>query len=246
MTSDKRPEVIDQMPGARAADTLFRRFVEMINSGELPEGQPLPPEREIVQAYGVSRTVVREAVLALSNKGLVEAKPRFRPVVRKPSYDTAMATVGNVVGRLLSEPGGVYNLFETRIMIEVGLARQAAQSAKPDDLEQLRAALEANAKTVRDSAAFYLTDMAFHSLLYHIPRNPVLPAIHRAYVTWLEPQWSRMPRLTQRNRDNHAAHCAIFDAIVARNPDGAEHALRAHLDDAWQQVRATFEKDETP
>ena len=228
----------------RAADALFHRFSEMINTGELRDGEPLPPEREIVQTYGVSRTVVREALLALSNKGLVEAKPRFRPVVRKPNYDTAMATIGSVVGRLLREPGGVYNLFETRIMIEVSLARQAATDATPEHFEQLREALAANGAAIEDSAAFYATDIAFHNVLYLIPGNPVLPAIQRAYADWLEPQWSRMPREDQRNRDNFIAHGAIVDAIEARDPDAAEQAVRRHLDAAWQQVHMTFQEEE--
>jgi len=73
----------------RAADDLFMEFEKMINTGKLANGDALPPEREIVETYGVSRTVVREAILALSNKGLVDAKPRFRPVVRKPDFDIA-------------------------------------------------------------------------------------------------------------------------------------------------------------
>lgn len=230
----------------RAADALFQHFSEMINSGELRDGDPLPPEREIVRTYGVSRTVVREALLALSNKGLVEAKPRFRPVVRTPTYDTAMDTIDSVVGRLLSEPGGIYNLFETRIMIEVSLARQAATEATPEHLAQLRTALAANKAAIEDSAAFYATDIAFHNVLYLIPGNPVLPAIQRAYVSWLEPQWSRMPRQNQRNRNNFVAHSAILDAIEARDADAAEHALRRHLDAAWQQVHMTFQEEEKP
>lgn len=246
MTEKQRPETLGQLPRARAADALFQHFSEMINSGALRDGQPLPPEREIVQTYGVSRTVVREAVLALANKGLVEAKPRFRPVVRTPSYETAMDTVGSVVARLLQEPGGVYNLFETRIMIEVSLARQAALRATQDDIAQLQQALVANEAAIEDSAAFYATDMAFHKVLYLIPGNPLLPAIHRAYVSWMEPQWSRMPRLNQRNRDNFNAHAAVFDGIVAQDPDRAEQALRVHLDAAWQQVHMTFQEEETP
>jgi len=68
----------------RAADELFLEFERMIISGELVNGETLPPEREIVEAFGVSRTVVREAILALSNKGLVETKQRFRQVLPKP------------------------------------------------------------------------------------------------------------------------------------------------------------------
>ncbi|WP_240484657.1 FCD domain-containing protein, partial [Pseudoponticoccus marisrubri] len=62
-------------------------------------------------------------------------------------------------------------------------------------------------------------------MLYDIPSNPVLPAIHRAYTTWLAPQWSRMPRLPDRNRANYEAHAAIFEAILMRDPDAAETCL---------------------
>jgi DNA-binding FadR family transcriptional regulator len=231
---------VENTRDGRAADGLFRRFVEMINSGALRDGDPLPPEREIVATYGVSRTVVREAVLALANKGLVEARPRYRPMVRKPSYETAIETVDNVVARLLTQPGGVKNLFDTRIMIEATLVRQAATAAKKDDITALKQALEANEAAIGDSELFYRTDMAFHEVLYRIPRNPVLPAIHKAYTTWLAPHWSKMPRLPDRNRANAKAHKAIYQAILLGDADAAEAALRVHLNDAWNQVRATF------
>lgn len=243
MSTDKATSSVAKetaLTGARAADDVFRDFAAMINSGELREGDPLPPEREIVERYGVSRTVVREAVLALANKGLVEARPRFRPVVRKPSFDTAFDTVNDIVGRLLGQSGGVKNLFDTRIMIEAGLARQAAIEARKTDIAALKTALEANEAAMDESAQFYETDIAFHAVLYEIPQNPVLPAIHRAYTAWLAPQWSQMPRRQGRNQSNYEAHRAIYDAILMRDPDAAEAALRKHLSSAWSQVCETF------
>ncbi len=87
---------------------------------------------------------------------------------------------------------------------------------------------------------FYRTDMGFHAVLYQIPKNPVLPAVHKAYTAWLAPHWSRMPRLPARNRANYEAHRRIYEAILMRDQDAAEAALRAHLADAWTQVRETF------
>ncbi len=224
----------------RAADDLFQQFADMINSGVLRDNDPLPPEREIVETYGVSRTVVREAVQALAKRGLVTARPRYRPVVRKPGFDSAFETVENVVARLLNQPGGVRNLFDTRIMIEASLARQAAEVAGKDIIDEMRQALAENGKVIQDSELFYQTDIKFHAVLYKVPRNPVLPAIHRAYTAWLSPQWLQMPRLLDRNRANFKAHTAIFDAILARDPDAAEDMLREHLGDAWNQVKRTF------
>ena len=225
----------------RAADELFSKFEKMIVAGELSDGEPLPPEREIVETYGVSRTVVREAILALSNKGLVEARPRFRPVVKLPSFDTAIATIENVVGRLLNQPDGVKNLFDTRTMIEASLVREAAISASRSNLQALKNALDANQAAIEDSELFYETDKEFHGILYQVPQNPVLPSIHKAYTTWLAPYWSQMPRLAQRNCENYEAHKSIYDAILMRDPDEAETALRTHLADAWEQVKKSFE-----
>ena len=220
----------------RAADELFLKFEEMIHTGELANGEALPPEREIVETFGVSRTVVREAILALSNKGLVEAKPRFRPVVRKPDYDTALGTISNVVSRLLEDGEGVRNLFDTRIMIEVYLARQAAIDATRDDMQRLTQALEKNEAAIEDMELFFDTDVGFHRVLYDMFGNPILPSVHRAYITWLQPNWIKMPTSVERNQLNYKSHEAIYKAILMRDPDKAEVATRKHLDDAWDQI----------
>jgi len=220
----------------RAADQLFLEFEKMINSGKLANGDALPPEREIVEKFGVSRTVVREAILSLSNKGLVEAKPRFRPVVRKPDFDTALDTIGNVVTRLLDDEGGVKNLFDTRIMIEVYLGRQAAVDANRDDMHLLKAALEENEAAIDNMQVFFDTDVRFHRVLYEICGNPILPAIHRAYINWLQPNWIKMPTSSARNQLNFESHKAIYNAILMRDPDMAETTTRKHLADAWDQI----------
>lgn len=224
----------------RAADTLIAIFERQILDGTLKDGQTLPPEREIVQTYGVSRTVVREAVLALSNKGLIEARPRFRPVVRTPGYDAAIQAVGSVVTRLLTVPGGVRNLFDIRIMMEAALARDAAIHANRDHIAEMKEALAANEAAIETSEDFFDTDIAFHSVLYKIPNNPILPSIHKAYTDWLSVHWLQMPRHPERNRVNYQSHRAIYDAVLMRDPDAAEQALRKHLDDAWSQVQHTF------
>lgn len=225
----------------RAADELFKHFEGLIREGALTPGTPLPPEREIVAQHGVSRTVVREALLALANKGLIDARPRFRPVVAKPNYDTAFQVVGNVIEQLIRQEGGVRNLFDTRIMMEAALVREAALHATSEHIRALEAALKANGSAVEDSDLFYETDVAFHGALYAVPGNPVLPAIHKAYTDWLSFHWRKMPRLPDRNRQNHQSHVRIFEAILRRDADQAETALRDHLDDAWQQVKLILE-----
>ena len=225
---------------ARAADAIVRKIELRISAGEFPDGAFLPAERELMLEYGISRTVVREAVARLAGRGLLEARHRFRPVVRRPGYDAALSAVGGIVSHLLSQNEGVKNLYDVRVFLEAALVRNAALHARKDDITALRAALAANEQAVPDSRSFYATDVAFHAVLYDIPRNPVFPSLHRAFTSWLAPHWERMLRSPERNRVNYLAHRAILDGIVDRDPDAAERALQSHLSAAWEYVRGTF------
>ena len=223
----------------RAADMVIAR----IASGELPDKHPLPAERELMEEFGASRTVIREAISALSNRGLVESKPRFRPIVRKPDYETVLHATGDIIRHLLTDSNGVRNLYDSRLFIERALVREAATAAQKSDIAQLRQALKDNEKAIPDSVDFYRTDTLFHGVLYQIPKNPIFPAIHQGYTSWLAPHWEKMLRSPERNKVNYRAHKAILDAIVDRDPDAADEALTNHLKAAWEYVSVTFEVD---
>lgn len=228
------------VPPARAASGLISSLERQITSGELKDGAHLPSERELMEIYGVSRTVVREALTTLASRGLVEAKPRHRPVVRQPGYNTALKAVEGAIGHLLTDPSGIRNLFNSRIFLEKALVRHAALHATRPDMEALKQALDANEATIGISDQFYATDVAFHGTLYEIPKNPVFQVVHNAYVAWLSPHWRRMPSVADRNRANYLRHREIFAAIQNRDPEAAEEAMHAHLISAWEFVRGTF------
>jgi DNA-binding FadR family transcriptional regulator len=243
--SQEDARTVEHLPpaGGRASDVVVDTLQHQILTGELADKAPLPSERDLMERFAASRTVIREAVATLANRGLLDARPRYRPIIRKPGYDTALTSVGNVVELLLKQTGGVASLFQSRVFVERGLVRDAATSAGKDDIADLKTALQRNHDALETSDAFYATDVAFHAVLYQIPDNPIFPQLHRAYATWLAPHWSRMLRSPERNRVNYASHEAIFAAILERDPDAAEEALVTHLNTAWEHVRQTFGSD---
>ncbi|NDR56933.1 FCD domain-containing protein [Pseudoruegeria sp. M32A2M] len=224
----------------RASDVVVDQIQRQILSGTLENDSLLPSERDLMEQFSTSRTVIREAVATLASRGLLEARPRFRPVVRKPGYDTALNSVGSIVQLMLQQEGGIESLFASRVFVERGLVRDAAVSANREDISALKEALARNKNAIADSETFYETDMAFHGVLYGIPRNPIFPAIHIAYCSWLKPHWGQMLRSPERNEVNYASHVAIYTAILERDPDAAEEALATHLSTAWEYVRETF------
>jgi DNA-binding FadR family transcriptional regulator len=235
----RRPTDIVSSAAARAADAVVAQIEARISLGDLPDGTFLPAERELMAEYGISRTVVREAVARLATRGLIEARHRFRPVVRRPGYDAALSAVGGIVSHLLSRSSSVRHLYDTRVFLEAALVRHAALHARKEDIAALRSALQANQEAIPDSQRFYATDVAFHAVLYEVPGNPVFPSVHRAFTSWLAPHWERMPRSPDRNRINYLSHWEICTAIVERDPEVAERALQNHLAAAWEYVRGT-------
>jgi DNA-binding FadR family transcriptional regulator len=226
---------------SRVADGILAA----IERKELKPGDRLPPERELMLRFGVSRPVVREAIARLVTRGFILTKPGHRPLVQHQSYDQIFSTLGNVVSRIISDEDGIHSLFSLRVFIEAALVRHAASAAREKDIEDLKEALAANFGAIGESERFYATDIALHAVLYRIPGNPILPVIHSAYVEWLAGPWLKMPRNTEINQMNYVAHEAIVSAIIRRDADEAERLLRSHLTTAWQFVRATFFNSES-
>jgi len=224
----------------RISDYLVGQLEAKILSNNIKDGEKLPSERELMNEYDVSRTVVREAIATLSSKGLIITKPRFRPIARKPNIDSAFNSINGMVSHLLNNQDGVKNLFDTRMMLEAILVREAALKATKDDIQALREALNANYLAINNSDEFFTTDVLFHSILYSIPNNPIFPSIQKAFVNWLSNHWKKMDGLIQKNESNYNAHKEMFEAILNRDPDEAEKVLRDHLNTGWMDIEKTF------
>ncbi len=227
--------------GERAADALAARIEQQILNGVLKNAKPLPAERDLMTQFGVSRTVVREAISLLAARGLLTTRMRHRPVVHKPDYSTLLSATDAIVRHMLAEPDGIRSLYESRKFVERGLVREAAVHATMEDIAALKDALGANREAISNSLQFYETDMAFHAVLYRVMRNPIFPVVNDGFRAWLAPHWQKMQSSHARNALNFQAHKAIYEAIVERDPDRAEAAMARHLDQAWNLVKDTFD-----
>ncbi len=200
----------------------------MIQGGEFPEGR-LPSERELMRLFGVGRPAIREALFHLRKMGLVEIRSGERARLTQPTPQFVIDSLAGTAKLMIAAPGGVQNFQNARLFFEVGLARHAALHAIDADLSRFEAALEANRQSIGDLKRFVQTDVAFHYELALMQRNPIFTAIHTALAEWLREQRQTTLAPGQDMRA-YQAHRAIFEAVVARDPDRAESAMRAHLE----------------
>ncbi|MES0071592.1 transcriptional regulator NanR [Mesorhizobium sp. M0058] len=213
----------------KLSDEVAAHLERMIREGELAEADRLPSERELMRQFGVGRPSIREALLHLSKMGLVEVKSGERARVTRPTPQFVIDALSGPARHMISAPGGVHDFQSARLFFEVGLARNAAVHATPEDIESLKEALELNRQSIGDLARFERTDVDFHYVLAVITRNRIFTAIHAALAEWLLEQ-RRTTLAKGEDRKAYQGHREIFEAVAARDPDASEAAMRGHLE----------------
>ena len=213
----------------RLHEEVAARIEATINAGALGPGDSLPSERELMGRYGVGRPAVREALLSLQQRGLIERRNGERARVASPSAADVVSQMTLPVRRMLAKPENVRHFQEARWLFETGIARQAALRATPDQVATLKAALDANRAQLGDPVEFARTDVLFHLRLAEIPDNPIFVALHEALLGWLTEQ--RRVTLTTADAFKVAfdAHERIYAAVAAHEPDAAAKAMADHL-----------------
>ncbi len=223
---------------------VAERLQDTILSGGLQVGDALPSERELMERYGVGRPAIREALLSLERTGLIAISGGERARVARPSAQGMVAGLDPAVRHWLADPSGVRHLQDARLLLEVALVRQAAETATEADIARLRAALEENEAARGDLPRFERTDVAFHYVFAEMSGNPIFTAIHQAMVGWLTEQRSTTLRTPGAEEGAALSHRGIFEAVAAHDPAAAKARMRAHLNEVAQLYWRAREREQ--
>jgi GntR family transcriptional repressor for pyruvate dehydrogenase complex len=214
----------------RLVDQVADRMLETIIVRGLRPGDKLPSEREISEQFGVSRTVVREAVQTLAGKGVIEA--RSGSGLRVAEADGT--TVSDSMQHFLRGSELDYaQIHEVRVMLEVEIAGLAAERATPADLEDLRRPMTEMEQAIDDHEAASEADVEYHRAIAAATHNP----LHLILLDSIGPSLLEIRRATLAAPEGAAAgkkalqsHREILERIEARDRDGACTAMKAHLE----------------
>jgi DNA-binding FadR family transcriptional regulator len=227
---------------------LYRQIADQIASliakGEYAAGGRLPSERELASVLGVSRTSVREAVIALEMAGLVEVRVGTGIFV---SAREARSPVPRAEAEAAAPDGGVspFELLAARQVIEGEIAALAAASARRKDLEELRAMVDEMREHATDHVRRDAADRAFHVRIAEATGNGALGWIVGAL--WDQRQgelWTRLetrfhtPALRSRALDDHGT---IIASLAAHDADGARAAMHRHLGRVAREFQRQYE-----
>ncbi|TAL52786.1 FadR/GntR family transcriptional regulator [Pandoraea sp.] len=224
-------------PAGTLADRVTAVLLEKIRAGEFPPGMRLPPEQAICERFGVSRTVVREAISRLKSDGLVEVRQGSGTVVREPNSATAFRLDIDTQHSIEA----VLRVTELRRGIEAEAAALAAQRRTRAQLAAIRRALGAIDKAVKQQRDGVDEDLAFHIAISHATGNPLYPPLLE-YLSHFIHTAIGITRSNEARRDDFSnavreEHNAIYEAIAAQDVVAARRAVVKHIDNAGRRIR---------
>ena len=237
------------------------QIARLIAGGEFPPGSNLPAERELAARLGISRSSVREAVVALEVMGLVEVRvgngvlvlPKARWLQPDGSFETRLAALPRVqpdpelpVAIDLDAEIPPFSLLQARRLVEPQTASMAAAHASPAERAAIETALERNRADNRLGSFTHTGDRLFHIRIAQACGN----AAYEMFITLLLGHRSgfvfqRLQKLyapADMPDRSEREHEAVLEAILARDPDAAFDAMVRHLD----SVIAIFSRDIVP
>jgi GntR family transcriptional regulator, transcriptional repressor for pyruvate dehydrogenase complex len=225
-------------PGGLAI-RLVNALTEQIRSGRLQAGNKLPTEAAIMKDFGVSRTVVREAISRLQASGWVDTRHGIGTFVLTQSDHPAFRISPEQMGTLRE----VIALLEFRISVETEAAALAAMRRTPDNLVEMKSALSAFSSAIEEGRDAVSADHQFHQAIARATHNRhftdlmnslgagVIPRARISSILSTDPE--RQNYLRRVNQE----HESIYNAVAEQDVEAARAAMRTHLANSRERLR---------
>lgn len=227
---------------ARLASIVVDQLAHRIIGGELAAGSILPTEGALCEEFGFSRTVMREALKLLEERGLVRVE-QGRGTSVQPRESWALLDADVLEIALEYDPDAVLldDLVRVRRVLEADMARVAATRLTDDELTWLADNVGQMSKSTSDYPAFQQLDRSFHRVVMKASGSE----IGRAIVGTIHTYGGRRPLLSEPTpRDTLdrtvAEHRGIFEALAARDGELAATRISEHIRSAWAERRGEW------
>ena len=226
----------------KLAERLVAELRSQLLGGAFAPGQKLPTESRLTEAYGVSRTVVREAIATLAADGLVEPRQGAGVFVVEQAA-SAFSAISAITAEVGSKISHALNVLEVRMGIEIESAGLAAQRRNSAQEARIYEAYHEFDRLLADRGATGTADFAFHRAIAEATNNPfyveVLDALgSRTIPCDIASPWGTESILTVEYQIGlQREHLLILNAISAGDAEGARDAMRGHLSASQKRYR---------
>jgi GntR family galactonate operon transcriptional repressor len=237
-----------RIPAERLGISVVNDLVESIVSGAAKPGETLPPEALLAAEFAVSRTVIRESIKRVEEKGLIQVEqgrgtivsPSSRWNLLDPDVLDAMIAHDDSLG-ILDE------VVSVRALLESEMSASAAAVVTDAQIEELRSSLDHMKANVDDLVAFPAGDVQFHAVIMGISESRLGASISRILVAAAMESRRYWGDIGDKYfNETLVEHAEILDAIARRDVAAAQDAMRRHILVAWERRRLPVDRKIRP
>ncbi|WP_422105487.1 FadR/GntR family transcriptional regulator [Winogradskyella sp.] len=225
-------ETLQKMEGLILQKSIIAKIRDLINYKNLEPGDKLPSERMLSEKFGVTRSNIREAIQKLEFYGILKSIPQSGTFVANIGV---IAINGMIEDILRLEDPDFKSLVETRILLELKTVRLAALRRTDDDLEKMKASLDAYTKKVLEGKDAVQEDLLFHLAIAKASGNSTMNTfmliITPGIITNFEKYHVCDKDLATKGIQEHQA---IYDAIKQQDPKLAKQKMKEHFSVLYQ------------
>lgn len=218
---------------ASLADRVEKQLIDYLLENKFKVGDSLPTELELTEMLGVSRTVIREALLRLRMMGLIESRKKKGMVVTHPDM---LSMFERTIFPTLMEKEKLKDIFELRMALEIGMADLIFLRIKPEDIVILEKIVESEPEDTSALLFDIKQEISFHGKLYEITGNDTL----KRFQHILLPVFKYVHESGILNKSiiskKGVSHKDLVGIIKNGNPDAFRVAMRQHLDTHFQRI----------
>ncbi|OYD41808.1 FadR/GntR family transcriptional regulator [Sphingobacterium cellulitidis] len=226
-------EKLGSIDTSSLVDKAEERIIQFIQENKLNVGDVLPKELDLAESLGVSRTVVREALLRLKTIGLIESIKHKGAVLRNPDV---LGSLRKVFHPSILDNETLKDMFEMRLALEVGMADFIVNNITDEDIAELEKI--ANEIVSGDTAnPWHVEDeIRFHGKLYKISKNRILLELQEMLFPIF--QYVHQSGLLEKDiiKGDFISHKELVQVLKLRDPEAYRAAIRKHLNNHFARI----------
>ncbi len=216
-------------------DKVEIRLIAFFKENNLVPGDAIPKELEFAESLGVSRTVVREAILRLRTLGLVESKKHRGMILTHPDF---IDNFERVLDPKLLGNDTLKNLYELRLILEMGMADTLFARKTQKDIDELEKIVQKEESQENYNATVFSSEheIQFHGKLYQMSRNVTLQRFQVLLLPIFEFVYEQKELDTNYKSLDPVSHRNLLDNLKIGTPETFRTAMRRHLDPPFHRI----------
>ncbi len=224
----------------RVSDEIVDQVKTLISQGKLQPGERLPPERELIKEFGVSRPSLREALNSLVAQGFLEVRQGNRTFVKSITAEKLQDPLSLLIK---TDTQKIFDLIEVRKAMESWGSFHAAQRVTEEDLIRLEEIVGEMRAALDEGKSWEKQDADFHLAMAQATHNTIQTHLMFTIYDLLRESVARVFRDRGKAKKLFQQHYRIFSAIKSRSPKKARERMLEHLNYVESEVKALRDQE---